>query len=467
MKKTDAMTSILSLILVFITAHQICLAQTIQIKGTVRNELTSMPVSEANIRVYGTTLGTSTDKGGNFTLVLARLPVTIVISSIGYDRAVYDILEQSDAPLRILMRPVTYDLREVEISPVSHSAVFEDKTYSVLDYELMGDNVVLLVFRNVAQRAGIVLLSRAGDTLAISDLPDLPPELLCHDFLSNVHYYAKSGKAYQCYYNPESHRLDFLHPISIDSLEKYVMPYLFRISGRLYFQEKVLNGFGTSIAYYSRDGGKRNIKNCMNEKKISEFIDDQEFYFKWNGAIGSNSFPSDDIESEERFNFSISQGEGGGYGKNEARAHQFEFYNMIYPLFKLNEDTLAFFNFGNDLLEMLNPDGKVIATAPIRFHKGSTGISMPAMNDHDENEGWRWGTKIMADEATHALYAVFLRSGRVMIRKIDPATGNLGVKTIIPLPFPEKIKLYKGEAFFLCKESGSSENWKLLKCSIR
>jgi hypothetical protein len=457
----------LGLILASIHAHQDGFAQTFQIKGTVNNELTSGPVPEANIRVYGTNQGTPTDKAGNFTLPLVKLPVTIVISCVGYDRAVYDILEKPTSPVRILLRPVTYVLKEVEISPVSYSSVYEDKTYSVLDYELMDDHVALLVFRNALQRTGMVLLSRDGDTLAVSDLPELPPEMLRRDFLSNVHYYSRYGSAYQCYYNPENQSLDFLPPIATDSLEKYVMPYLFRISERLYVQEKVLHGFGTAIAYYSKDGGKQYIKNCMNEKKISEYHDDMAFYLRWNGAIGSYTFPEDDIESEERFNFSIPQGEGGAYGKNEARAHQFEFYNMTYPLFKLNEDTMAFFNFGSDLLELLYPDGKVIATAPISFHKGSTGVNPLANNDRVENDGWRWGTKIMTDEASHDLYTMFLRSGMVMIRKIDIKTGNLGVTTIIPFPFPEKIKLYKGEAFFLCKESGNNENWKLLKCSIR
>ena len=464
------MSSIRNLILpfvLFVLLHQLCLAQSIKIMGTVRNELTNKPVPEANIRIYGTKQGTATDKNGDFTLVLDQIPATVVISCIGYDYAKYDILKKSATPVVLLLRPISYILKEVEISAVSHTVLYEDKTFSVLDFELMGDNVVMLVFRNVAKRAGMVLLSRGGDTLAVEDLPGLPPDMLCKDFLSNVHYYAKTGKAYQCYYDPERQTLDFLHPTSIDSLEKFVRPYLFRISGRLYFQEKVLGGFGTSIAYFSKDGGKRYIKNSMNDKKISEYRDDMEFYLGWNGAIGSYVFPSDDIESEERFNFSIPQGEGGAYGKNEARAHQFEFYNMIYPLIKLNEDSMAFFNFGSDLIEILDPDGRVISTVPISFHKGSVGINPLGKNDRAINDGWRWGTRILDDEATHNLYTIFLRSGMVMIRKIDLKTGKLDEGTVIPFLFPEKIKIYKGEAYFLCKESGITENWKLVKCSIR
>ena len=462
------MPGIRILILSLIFLQQICLAQSIQIKGTVWNELTTRPVPDANIRVYGTSQGTPTDKNGSFTLVLAKLPATIVISCIGYDQAVYDILKKSATPLRVLLRPVTYVLKEVEISSASHSVLYQDKTYSVLDYELMDDNVLLLVFRNMVQRAGMVLLSRGGDTLAVSDLPELPPQLLYKDFLSYVHYYAKTGETYQCFYDQNRQSIDFLYPMSIDSLEKIVRPFLFRISGRLYFQETVVNGFGTSIGYYSKDRGKLYIKSCVNDHKISEYLDDQEFYYKWNSSSGvSNLLTSDDIESDAAFDFSTSRSEGGGYGKNEARAHQFEYFNMIFPLIKLNDDTIVFFNFGSDLLEMLDPDGNVIRTIPISFHKESTTGNRLENNDPSENSGWRWGIKILADEATHFLYTIYLRNGMVKISKIDPKTGNLGGGTIIPFPFPEKIKIYKGEAFFLCKESGSNENWKLVKCSVQ
>jgi hypothetical protein len=454
------------LLLVLIFVVQVSSGQEMTFTGAVKNEVTSQPISGANIKVLNTNIGTFTDKNGTFTLKLTKIPATLVISCIGFDRAVFDIVESSTSHLRFLLRPIAYSLSEVKISSEQYSAVYQDKTYSVLDYELMDDDVALLVFRNVKQRAGMVLLTRDGDTLAVSELPELPPEMLRRDFLSNVHYYTKSGNTYQCYYVPKKESIEFLHEISADSLEKMVMPYLFRINGRLYFQERVLSGFGTSIVYYSKEGGKRYVRNCMNNKKISEYLDDMSFYLRWNGAIGTYMFPEDDIESEERFDFSKTQGEGGSYGKNEARAHQFEFFNMIYPMYKLNDDTIIFFNFGNNLLEMMDPDGNVIFNAPISFHLGSTGINPLSKNDRVVNDGWRWGTKIMFDESTHLLYTMFIRSGMVMIRKIDLQTGGLGTSTIIPFPFPEKISIYKSEAFFLLKQSGTNENWKLMKCKI-
>jgi hypothetical protein len=54
----------------------------------------------------------------------------------------------------------------------------------------------------------------------------------------------------------------------------------------------------------------------------------------------------------------------------------------------------------------------------------------------------------------------------VRIQRIDVETGQLDNGTILPFPFPEKIEIYKGDAYFLIKQDGTSENWKLMKCRI-
>ena len=127
MKKTRDMFNIRILILILIFISQISIAQTVQFRGIVLNELTDNPVPGANIRIYGTNLGTSADKNGHFTLVLGRLPATIVISSVGYDQAKYDILKKSADTIEVMLRPLTYELKEVEISSASYSALFKNR----------------------------------------------------------------------------------------------------------------------------------------------------------------------------------------------------------------------------------------------------------------------------------------------------------------------------------------------------
>ena len=454
-------------IIIFLVLQQFCLAQGSEFRGIIRNELNSKPVPEANIRISGTNTGTFTDKNGRFSLSVTKLPSTIIISCIGFENCGYTIRELSDKEVELHIRPVIYNLKEVEVSSVKHAVIYQDRSYSVLDYEIMDDNLLLIVFRNALKRSELLLLKRNGDTLAVTDPPALPPDKLYQDFLSNVHYYSKAALSWQCYYNKESKSLGYLDAIPADTLERQVKPFLFRISNRLYFQERIADGFGTKFGYYSRDKGKCYIKTCFNEKKISEYFDDQNFYLGWNSRTGAfNAMDSGQIGSPSEFDFSISVIEGGAYGKNEIRAHRFEFYNMIFPFIKFSGVSLAFFNFGCDIIEILDRDGKTSRTVPINFHHEVSVKSRSEKINSLETSGWRWGTKILTDGSNQDVYTIFIKNGMVKVSKINPLTGNPDEGTVLPFPFPEKIRIYEGEAYFLCKESGYQENWKLVKCRL-
>ncbi|MDB5200131.1 MAG: TonB-dependent receptor [Chitinophagaceae bacterium] len=61
-------------------------AQTTTISGNVKNSVTAEVVSAASVTVKGSSAGTFTDDKGNFTLTTSqKFPVTLIISSIGYE----------------------------------------------------------------------------------------------------------------------------------------------------------------------------------------------------------------------------------------------------------------------------------------------------------------------------------------------------------------------------------------------
>jgi hypothetical protein len=440
-------------------------SQTSLFKGTVKDEQTLKPIPDVNIRVAGTTQGTATDNTGRFSLILYKIPSTLIFSCLGYEDEYYKISAVPVIPVEFLLSLKSYTLKEVNISAKNYTFLFKDRDYSVLDYELMDGNVLLLIFRMLLKQSELVLLDRTGDTLAVSNLPEVPPSRLFKDFLANIHYISKSDYAYQCYYNRESKNIDFIYKTTVDSIQKFIKPFLFSMAGRLYFQEKIANGFGTAIGFYEKGTGKKYIRQVINNKKLTEYIDDQKFYNRWNASTGIyNVLDSDDIESDRAFDFSVSRAEGGAYGKNEARAHAFEYFNMIYPVIKIRDNTMAFFNFGNDVIELMNKDGKIIKTVPISFHKESVSNSDTSAPIRLSESGWRWGTMIMVDGFNNHVYTTFFKSGMIRIHRIDPETGKLSKGTMLPLPFPEKIEIYDGEAYFLNK--GVNENWKLVKCSL-
>lgn len=60
-------------------------AQEIQVQGHVKNNATQENAGAVSVTVKGTTNGTYTDDKGNFSLKVKSLPVTLVISSVGYE----------------------------------------------------------------------------------------------------------------------------------------------------------------------------------------------------------------------------------------------------------------------------------------------------------------------------------------------------------------------------------------------
>jgi len=459
MKKSIVLT-------IFLFLFQFALySQNLLFKGIVKDDHSLNPIPEVNIKVYGTNQGTATDNIGKFSIKLEKIPCTIVFSCIGYENEYYKVTETPKEPIEFLLSSKSYMLKEVNISSKNYSFLFKDKDYSVLDYELMDDNVLLLIFRTQIKKSQLILLSRSGDTLAISTLPELPPSKLFKDFLSNIHYFTKSGYAYECYYNKPTNGIDYIYKTTVDSLLRIINPFIFNMDGRLYFQQSIANKFGTAIGYYEKGTGKHYIRKVINMKKIKEYIDDQKFYAKWNRNSGvGNSLDVDDVVSGLAFDFSISQIEGGAYGSNEARAHSFEFFNMTFPIIKTRDNTLAFFNFGEDIIELMNKDGRILNTVPISFHKENISLSDTLSSIRFSDSGWRWGNMILVDEFNRNVYTTFLKFGMIRINRIDLETGKLSKGTVIPLLFPEKIEIYDGEAYFL--NLGQNDNWKLAKCKL-
>ena len=213
---------------------------------------------------------------------ISKIPATLIFNCVGYEVSSYNITDSPQKTVEFLLRPKLYTLEQVDISSKKYSYLFNDKDHSVLDYAIMGDNVLILIFRYQLKKSELVLLTRDGDTLAISKLPEVSPTMLFKDFLGNVHYFTKANNSYHCFFSSDLQTIDYLHKTTIDSLISVIKPYIFKLSDRLFFQETMTNRFGTAFGFYEKDAEKKYIRQYFNESKSSEYIDDQVFYKKWN-----------------------------------------------------------------------------------------------------------------------------------------------------------------------------------------
>jgi len=453
-----------SLILLLLCLSLALFSQTHIFKGVLKDEKTLRPIRDVNVKVMGTTLGTATDSKGRFSVTIDKLPAALIFTCVGYENSYFKVSEIPNYTVEFLLSPKTYTLNEVNVSSKNYSYLFRNTYYSVLDYELMNGNVLLLIYRTLLKESETVLLNRSGDTLAIKTLPEVPPSELVKDFLLNVHYLSKNGNAFQCYYDENNRNIDFLYKTNIDSLQKIFKSLIFKISDRIYFQETQPGGFGTAIGFYQKGIGKKYIRRYVSEKKVTESADDQVFYALWNGLITSQIPASDANGDMSAAKFAQSPKLGQYMNQFDVRAYRFEFYNMVYPVIKTLDNIIIFFNFGDDVIEFLNKDGNLIKKVPITFHKETILKSDTISRIRLSDASWRWGNAILVDELNGNIYTLYLKAGMVRINEVDPETGKLSRGTVIPLPFPDKIEIYGGEAYFLTRNK--DENLKLAKCKL-
>lgn len=111
---------VLSLLIILFSWTMTVLAQNdgkIVIKGTVINQATNEPVPFTNMGLLGTLAGTASDIDGNFELVVPDRYATHVLkfSAIGYTSHEMKVYEARDKILKVLLQPVSYGIRDVEV----------------------------------------------------------------------------------------------------------------------------------------------------------------------------------------------------------------------------------------------------------------------------------------------------------------------------------------------------------------
>ncbi|MEQ1678211.1 MAG: TonB-dependent receptor [Chitinophagaceae bacterium] len=146
-------------------------AQTVTISGNVANATSKENVPAVSVVVKGTSQGTYTNSNGGFSLKVAKLPVTLVISSIGYETQELTVTDASKpvqvdfkvnntlgqevvvaatrAPQRLLESPVTVErMSSSVIRNVAAPSVYE----AITNLKGVDVHTASLTFRTVTTR---------------------------------------------------------------------------------------------------------------------------------------------------------------------------------------------------------------------------------------------------------------------------------------------------------------------------
>ncbi|MCX8491834.1 MAG: carboxypeptidase-like regulatory domain-containing protein, partial [Cyclobacteriaceae bacterium] len=111
-----------------------CFGQDFEISGKVIDEKTNQPLPFANLHIEKTNIGTSTNSGGDFKLVVSSryLSSLLLVSYIGYEIRKISLASFSSDQI-IRLKAEARQLREVVIMPDSSLLVFLREAYSSID----------------------------------------------------------------------------------------------------------------------------------------------------------------------------------------------------------------------------------------------------------------------------------------------------------------------------------------------
>lgn len=105
----------LSMLLFAVLSSLASWAQNTTVSGRVRNLTTQEGIPAVSVIVKGSTLGTFTDENGNFRINVPKLPVTLIITSVGFE-LLEKTVTASDASVQIDVLPTTSLGQEVVVS---------------------------------------------------------------------------------------------------------------------------------------------------------------------------------------------------------------------------------------------------------------------------------------------------------------------------------------------------------------
>jgi hypothetical protein len=369
------------------------------------------PVENVNLTFKQTSAGTTTDNSGIFKINYGPSIKTneLIITHVAYyEKTIVLNRNVNRDTLHICLEPRSINLNEATIT-ANKKQVFGQRNYSVLDFNFIDDNVLLLVFDYWNNSKELIYTTPIFDTICRLTNDSLNKATQIYkDCLGQCHLLCKNT-AYQIDYIDSV--LTINYPIAIDTFYKIVGNCLFESSDYLVFKSTSEEGFSnTFYAVNEKDHTSKFIYSAFQaqllknrDSQIVWILSHPEFY----------PHPENDIRFEKEIMFKPSVVSMHKVG------------DSIY-LFDYSDDSTYVFSYTLD---------------PVRSFKVK------------DNSNEKWNGNILIDPLASKAYTTIEENNLETLFGIDLVNGRLQREVVIPYVFPYKIAVNDGFLYVLYKES--------------
>ncbi|MBN2174307.1 MAG: carboxypeptidase-like regulatory domain-containing protein [Bacteroidales bacterium] len=425
-----------------------------QLIGSVYDAGSGEPLANVNIRVQDTRIGTTTNQLGEFSLFIKNYPVIISLSFVGYETKNIRLEMPPLQRIIINLDPKTEVLTGVTIVSERIDTLFSDREYSILDYELLDDGILLLIFRSRITRSELLYTDYDGnEKFKLTILPGKPAGLF-KDCLNNIHLLTSSS-VYQVFIDNENIR--FYDPIDLDIFKSVMMDCMFTIKNRVYFKKSLFYDLVVQFYYVDRkDTTNHFLCEVFDENKIDFLYKNPENFM----SSGAGNFGLADLRGLPVDTAILDKIR---FDDVDLRFNRMAYYSEIYvPAFRLG-DTVCIFNHPNAKIQFFNLSDSLVNEVPINYHTPKNLNTLSTLQNAFF-KSTKWEKMILFDEPGKKAFAVYQNiNGTKTLKEINLLTGETTIAMTVPFAHVQKMKVYNNYVYFIYKDWGETQKKKLFR----
>ncbi len=424
------------LIGILFSVQTFLVAQTVSVHltGKVSDKNSNQALYNVSVKLNNSTLGTRSDKNGNFKLSLPALHhYTLVFFSLGYKKEVLEIeREKNQDSLMVIVRLITdsFSLETINVSAnVQPDTVLSSAKYSIADFNFYGNNYILLTFKKSLEKTCIRYCEDSGKEVDVIDVPEEAGEAkeIFYDFMGYSNLLCKN-KIYRIIIRNEKL---FLAELNYNDFNALVKPVIDTINENLYFSNYSSDFPLFSYFDYNRLDSIDKKFATIENKELMDLYRYEYYFLKPNEKLMARQ-----IAQEYNIDKHIAAAMMTGFTNSM-------FYTPLYaPLFIIG-DTLNVFDHYKNYMFRFNKNGIKIDSAEIRYH-------------HPKK--WKeWKNRLLKDNTQENIYALFSKDGHQYLKKIDTHNGKENGTYKIIHYSAEKIKIKDNYIYYVYRPYESTQ----------
>lgn len=379
-----------------------------KVSGHVIDIITKLPIEDVNIIHKETGAGTTTNSAGFFSLNIDVKNLKLTCSHISYQTNIVDFqADKINTRIEIQLTPKSFELSEAIITAKRQFK------FSVVDFNFIDSNLLILTTKHRNNSYKLFLLNTLYDTIArVEHLPTNRQGSIYKDCMGNCHLILKDS-AYQVIVNKKM--IELAYPVHTDYFFKIMQNCMCETEKYLVFKKPAPNPY--LHTYFAAHKESHEVIEFISEMELEKMAA---------------------LQDELRFiNTHKSTYTTASFALAIAYAHKIAFKPSNSFLDKIG-DSIYYFNHGASQLEVYSDLIEFTNSKEINYH-------------HSDN----WKSIIIVDKIATKAYTIFTRGSKYEIQELSLNTGKTTPKQIIPLAFPEKLKINNGYVYFLYKETGN------------